>query len=335
MQIIPVIPAIKDDELLISYFYRLAKANGKYFSNDCYTDYFTNEWHGLGPTLENLAKQMDNTDVIDLFLDHTTFLYEQLFMTRQQHKDIVNDIFNPVQGNGEPSTYLHNDFRYVNVCRDCLEEDFYIRRNHQLPSGYCKSHNKKTHEYGTTNVFQSGITFMESQRIPHPENLPTGLDLQMISIAEEVMRDHITLNFEEIMDIVEKNFIPSLFFGSKNGLEIEDYDRVWFGVPYDTQCVHLSEAFYMYEKFKGTDTFGLQDYPNLTLGLLAESVHTVDNLKKALPITEETYPILVIDAAKLGYRLVTESVQPLMRIKDVTNGLTRIVSIYSILDGEI
>ena len=51
MQIIPNIPVLYRDELLISFFYRLARANGRPFGEDCYTDYFTNEWHDLGPSL--------------------------------------------------------------------------------------------------------------------------------------------------------------------------------------------------------------------------------------------------------------------------------------------
>ena len=335
MQIIPVIPVIKDDELLVSYFYRLAQANGKYFSDDCYTDYFTNEWHGLGPTLENLAKQMDGIDAIDLFLDHTTFSYEQLFMTRQQHKQIVNDIFNPIPNSDPPSNYLQNDFRLVKVCKDCLDEDFYIRRNHQLPSDYCTKHHKKLEEFGTTNVFQAGASLIERQRIPHPTALPSGLDLEMMDIAEGIMRDKIVINFEEAMSIIEKNFEPSVFFLTKSGLTIENYDSDWFGLPYDTQCDHISEAYHMYEEFKGTGTFELQDYPNLTLGLIAETVHTLDNLKKAITVSQNIYSDLVIKAARLGYIITTEKVQPLMRIKDVTNGLTRVVSVYSIIDAEI
>lgn len=337
MQIIPNIPAIKDDELLISFFHRLANANGKAFGDDCYTDYFTNTWHGMGPTLENLAEQMC-IDVIDLFLDHTTFAYEQLFMTRKQHKAIIADIFDPAERfYHHPAGYLHNDFKYVKICKDCAEESdtFYIRRNHQLPMGWCTKHSKRLKDVFTSNIFQAGTSLIKIERIPHPESMPTEIDLQSIEIAETIMRERLTLNLEEIMPVVLKEYQPSSFLNTHWVDEIERFEPQFFGSQIDEQISYLSDVYCLYREFALSGDYQIQDYPNLTLGLIADTFKNSAYLKQILPVNQNTYSEIVQRSARRGYRVLSTEVKPMMRIMDTANSLKRIVSVYSILDEEL
>lgn len=137
------------------------------------------------------------------------------------------------------------------------------------------------------------------------------------------------------MPVVLREYKPVSLFNTHFVDEIERFESRFFGSPVDEQLSYLSDVFLLHRKYSESGDYRIQDYPNLTLGLIADTVKTSDGLKKILPVSKDVYPELVIKAARRGYRIDMPEVLPIIRIIDVTNGLKRIVSVYSILDEEI
>ena len=260
MQIVPVLPVIEEDELLVSYLYRTSIANKIPFGNYILSFYGGNKWRGLGPIINNFAEQL-SIEPVYLFLDHTTFGYEQIFMSRADHKGIIPGIFDPEYKGGKTKYQLHNDFDSVLVCRQCLEEKRYIRRRDQLGINTCEKHYAKLHRYFPDDVFQSEIELMKEKSENKAKGKLSVLDIQILRLLEGIMNEHLILDYEEVIDIIEANYTSSHYVKSNISLSLE-YDRIFQEKDIDKQLEILSMAYKIWQA-NGNKEF-LKKYPHTT-----------------------------------------------------------------------
>ena len=155
---IPIVKKPYPDELLYSWICRLAYANGLSISafSDAYLGRQNTEDTPLTWDIRNEFFLLYNSiyttsDLINFYLDLTTFGYESIWMTRGQQTRYTNYVFRKQDKLNPFATTL---FQSVNICPACFSEDIekfgepYLHRSHQL-SGImtCHKHKNKLRDH--------------------------------------------------------------------------------------------------------------------------------------------------------------------------------------------
>ena len=157
MGMIPVVKPLYPDELLYSWIFRLAKANGLKLHSftAAYMENINGETgavpydvrRGFLSLYKNLSLDMD--DISELYLKTSVFPYESIAMSEWRQMRYINNVFYKKDALNPP---VNPFFNTINICPECVRADkamfgeSYIHRSHQL-SGICTCHKHKA--YGT------------------------------------------------------------------------------------------------------------------------------------------------------------------------------------------
>lgn len=287
MQIIPNIPELQDDELLISYLYRITMANGKTNMPSNLEWFFSFKGNNFGESIENLADNI-GMDSIELFEKTSLFSYWQLLMTKKQVENTINSAFCRTYSNNHDHSYLTygENTGSAYYCPDCLYEDNkqgkpkYIHRSHQL-CGFCFKHHKKLNLVSSNSFFNLQIP-AEKSPLPLANNYESKLDRRMYDLFTFIESNNIAINYEEATTIIENNFAPNHFFITQNIIQLEhDIDR-YISSYYLDQNTYLSNFYLFYQENKGKG-FSLANYPIILFSLLAACIETPLDLLHELP----------------------------------------------------
>lgn len=158
MGMIPVVKPLYPDELLYSWIFRLAKANGLkcHFFTAAYMEDINGKAgavpydvrRGFLSLYKNLSLDMD---ISELYLKTSVFPYESIAMSEWQQMRYINNVFyrkdalNPL---------VNPFFNTINICPECVKADkvmfgeSYIHRSHQLSGIYtCHKHSVRLMKY--------------------------------------------------------------------------------------------------------------------------------------------------------------------------------------------
>ena len=153
MSYVPVFVKPYPDELLYSWFYRMADANC--LSLHTFMELLSGSPHikaaPLGADVRHefpalYKKLIYKSSLKDMYLKLSTFSFEALFMSEGQQTRYINNVFRKKDALNPPVNCL---FQTVKVCEECMEEDrklygkAYLHRSHQL-SGVCTCYKHKT-----------------------------------------------------------------------------------------------------------------------------------------------------------------------------------------------
>lgn len=142
MGYIPIIKQHYPDELLYSWFYRLADINGLLIKD------FSNAFLGtananIGSLRIDIRKEYSSfyenmyvkPDVVELFLSTNTFLFDSAFMTEGQQARVI---YNTFRKQDKLNRSINGLIKTINICPECMNEDIerfgepYIHRCHNL-----------------------------------------------------------------------------------------------------------------------------------------------------------------------------------------------------------
>ena len=335
MQIIPVLIKPKEDELLISYLYRLAFANDFQHVEDAFSTYFQATWSGCGNALINIAEQL-GLDPIDFFLDTTTFSYDQLFMTREQHKNSVKCLFTMSENTKNDNVLMPNYFRRAEICKECalVESDKrIIHRSLQVPGGYCFEHNRRTFVGQPIELMTGDINAIKDTRIVPASKFPSYYDLASNDIAQGLLRNEIVICYDDAVTLIKHMFTANRLFDAKNFLLIADMNINFFGNNARIQMDYLSDAFYF---LNNPDMHvSLAPYRRLLMGLLAVCVDVYEGLLELLPSRDKVWQELEYSVTRQGYIMESTELRPILKVKDALTNISKYVSPYTVLDGEL
>ena len=336
--IIPNLPKLCEDEFLVSYLYRIIAANGFALKRENLKQYFPVVWNGMGNGIEDLADQID-MDPIDLFLSTSTFGYDQIFMTREEHKKAVTSLFSDGEMDGSYLPYF-NAFQSAYVCKDCWEEaeshgiPSYISRRHQNPIGFCTEHNAYCVHGEPTNLLPLHSSSLPSPSASHVSDFPSGFELNIVRMYENLINTNIPFNFDDLMTLIYNRFQPDHMATVIRDSAMDANEELFFDVKYVSQYRFMSEAYLYFHEHKDNYGYFIRRYKNIFAGLLSASFESYNELLEAIPGIDEIRYALVVSAADQGYELVSEA-RPIVRVKNLITGVERVVSPYTVLDKEL
>lgn len=338
MQIIPILLPLMEDETLDSYFCRLARANNLAFDQmrptvqSSAASFIPGSYNGIWPYLVNLGMQLE-IDPIDLFLDHTTFCRDQMFLTRDEHKAFVRCL-----SDSEADQRQKRLTGEAWCCRQCAEADdstygfHYVHLGHQLHQGFCDKHLCPTSVLTLDNFIDGSPDVMPYKRIVPFKQLPSFVERNAKALGQLLVNDRTVLCYDDVSTIILDNFSPATLLISRTALALEDAERIFSGKDLQFQMEILSDAYY-YLKSAESQGYSLADYPTILTALFEETIREKP-LKDVLLPEDELFCHCVLYAARQGYRIETK-LQPIMRVRNVSDGSEKIVSPFTILDEEI
>lgn len=347
MQIIPNLIQPENDELLISYLYRICLLNSEHGSS--YEWFFHTSGSDFWLSLCNLAAQIDK-DPYELFMDTTLFSNLQITMTDEELIETADDIFNVNKDSSKDMWFLLTpEKNTIYYCRDCAREDLdrkgfkYIHRSHQITAGFCLKHHRKTETAQPTRFLNANNDQFPKRKLPGIHEYETGFTHLFLKYATDITEKRLITSYTDIMSHVEKAFVPSVLLPSGTFYEAMQKEDLLVapGVKYAVQDSLMNNVFasYIAGKEKG---FSLQGYPRFVLALLAYTgtdrmpYKSVDEL---LPYYKENkqdrWYRLVMNCSKAGYELLSKSEQPLMLVKKFGTEIIRTVSIFAIITGKL
>lgn len=338
MQIIPNLPVLQEDELLVSYLFRIAVANGGNAQLSSIDWFFSFNGNKFGKSIINLAENL-RVEPIDFFRKTTMFNYYQLLMTRKQIKNAIEHIF----GN----TYINNhDYFYftapvqdkeVFFCPDCMYEDNkefgfkYIHRNHQL-LGFCFKHHRKLDTLSPQQFFCISAP-KEKMPLPTANAYESTFLRHVYSVISFIQNRDIVINYDDATSIINRNFRANHFFNFEEFTSLERKVDKFVSFNFIEQDKFLGEFFLYYQRAKDNG-FTLADYPSVLFAMLAYSIESPLDLMPILKHYEndEFWLQLLMKSASVGLEIVNETDGSLLNVKNPRTQVTKIVSAYSVLD---
>lgn len=338
MQIIPNLPVIQEDELLISYLFRVAVANGRNAQLSSIDWFFSFKGTEFGDSVFNLAENL-NIDPISLFRKTTLFNYYQLLMTRKQVKTAINHIFNHSSKN-------HNNYFYytapvhekeIYFCPDCMIEDTenhgfkYIHRDHQL-LGFCFKHHRPLETLTPQQFFSTPVP-RQKRPLPEAKDYETSFSRRVYSTIRYIQQNDIVINYDDTVAIVDEKFNPNHFFTMENFTSLEQKADKFVSLNFIEQDKFLGEFFLYFQRVKDKG-FSLADYPFVLLAMLAYCVRSPLDIKLLLKHFEkdEFWLQLLLKSSASGLEIESTSEGSLLKVKDLRTQISKVVSAYSILD---
>lgn len=338
MQIIPNIPKIEDYELLQSYLIRLSNANHFLYDSEEARQWFPLSWYGMGNAVINLCEQINEEPLAFLF-KHTTLESDQIFLTRQEHIDFIDALFEnnkkivtenpfntPVYISREEAIQQVNDIGY-----------FYVDKDLQFASGYSYGDNPERYSptlYSLSNAMQSNVhSLSKSKPISH-KNTPSDIDRRIFDLLIWLDYNHIPLCYEDIMMLVENRYCPKHFTLLHSMIEIEDFNNKFFGQQMIYQEEYVSDAFVYYKKL-GDDKNILRNYKNIVLGMIATAFDDIAQLTAVCGNPKSLFETVRLRAGAMGYDVLSDNIGPIIKIKKSGTKHIQYVSVYKILDHKL
>lgn len=338
MQIIPNLPALQDDELLISYLFRIAIANGGNAQTSSIEWFFTFSGNKFGDSIINLAENL-RIDPIDFFRKTTMFNYFQLMMTRKEIKNAVEHIFGNSYANNNDYYYFTAPVQNKEVyyCPDCMVEDNeehgfkYIHHDYQL-LGFCFKHHRKLDTVTPQQFFSTPVP-QEKRPLPTVKEYETGFTRHVYSVIRFIQNNDIVINYEDAAFIIDTKFSSGHLFTLEKFISLERKVDKFVTMNWIEQDDFLGEFFLYYQHSKQSG-FRLSDYPVALVALLAGAVDSPLDIKPLLKHYEndEFWLQLLMKSATVGLDVISEKDGSILEVKNPRKQVTKIVSAYSILD---
>lgn len=338
MQIIPNLPVLQDDELLISYLFRIAMENGRNAQLSSIKWFFSFSGNKFGDSIINLAENL-NVASIDFFRKTTMFNYFQLMMTRKEVKNAIEHIFGNAHANNNDYYYLTAPVQNKEVyyCPDCMVEDCeeygfkYIHHDHQL-LGFCFKHHRKLDIVSPQQFFSTPVPKQKSP-LPTAKEYETSFTRHIYSVIRFIQNNDIVINYEDATSIIDSKFGSGHLFTLEKFINLERKVDRFVTMNWIEQDDFLGEFFLYYQHSKGNG-FRLSDYPIALIALLASSVASPLDIKPLLKHYEndEFWLQLLMKSTTVGLEIVSDKDGSILEVKNSRTQVTKIVSAYSILD---
>ena len=338
MQIIPKLIPIMDDEELTSYLCRLSEANYPFYrtnGHDAFSagiTFIPKSYAGIMPYLENIADQLD-IDFLSLLYNHTMFLPNQIYKTRLELKKTVRSMFSIKENTSRQRLLSKQEFYY---CPECVREDevahgfHYVHMSHQLSPGFCWKHHCETSKDTAEHILHMDISRLDPAVIAPPALTPSLIERNTTAMKQEIMAKRLVIDYEDAVTLIELDYQPMTMFAANTALELENRETDFPHASALVQASCLSDA-YRYLLAAQKNGYSLALYPNLFSALLSESLNGKE-LKDVLPPAEEIYKDCVLSAAKQSYTILAKKLEPIIKVKHITTGAIKYVSVYSVLD---
>ncbi len=339
MQIIPNLPILQDDELLISYLLRIVIANDKTNQLNNIEWFFSFKGNDFYKSIKNLADNL-NVNPIELFKKTTLFSYRQILMSRAQIKNTVDYIFNYDEKNNRDFYYLTvtTQDNKIYYCPDCTNNDIdnygfkFIHKEHQFV-GYCLKHHRKLETLNPQDFFNLSIP--KNERIlPCPNEYESTIVRSITSLVAYIDQNDLLVNYDDVLSIIKKEYLPNHFFITRSFIQIENMVEEFTLLNYIKQCDLLTEFYFYYEKSKDKG-FSLADYPIILLGILSQSIkYPSDLYVKLKHYKENLWLKLLLCSSASNLKIINSKESTILTVKDLKNNTIKNVSAYSILDGK-
>jgi len=330
-----------DDEELTSYLCRLSEANYPFYrtnGHDAFSagiTFIPESYIGIMSYLENITDQL-GIDSVSLFYDHTMFLPNQIYKTRLELKKAVRSMFSLKENTSKQHLLSKQEFYY---CHECAREDeathgfHYVHMSHQLSPGFCWKHHCETAKDTAEHILHMDINRLDPAAIATPALTPSLIEHNTTAMKQEIMTKRLIIDYEDAVTLIELGYQPMTMFTANTALGLENRETDFPHASVLVQASCLSDA-YRYLLAAQKNGYSLALYPNLFSALLSESLNGKE-LKDFLPPAEEIYRNCVLSAAKQSYTVLTEKLEPIIKVKHIITGAIKYVSIYSVLDGFI
>lgn len=275
MGIIPVVKALYPDELLYSWIFRLAKANGMkpesftsaYMDNIStkakYLPYDVRKW------FVSFYKSLDlNIDMAELYLKTSIYSYESIAMKEWQQMVYINNIFYRKDEFNSPVKSLFNTIR---ICPKCIIEDRkkygegYFHRSHQL-SGIdtCYKHGVILMQYQGKTGCAISYDMDQYQELELPVNMDTANNKSKFS--HDLLNANIRTNFLIFKQLYDGKIIDR--YSNKTGDILDGLMEICDGDISKLKNILLDQSFDIpkeYELLSSMD-FPVQSYKHLVCG---------------------------------------------------------------------
>ena len=206
---LPNIPELYEDELLYSYLFRLAYANGfaeakGFFTNSIFSDK-TESFKLRSDSLEYMGFLLRDTDFhdyytgVEVLMDHTVFPVYFPFMSRLKQCLLINAIFR--KKSEFPNLVGQLTAGYVDefhICPECMKEGEHLRRSHHIYGvKVCHKHHiplvkiKNNKKAGYTPLEELTVVDIDEQvrysRFVH-DLMECGIDTELYVVKQAIKR---------------------------------------------------------------------------------------------------------------------------------------------------